>query len=528
MDCKNPTPVCQGVTTVVMNNGECVSIWALDLLEYAEDNCTERTVEEWDDNARIRREGDNGALTTAIDLCCEDIADGAVNVEVWVEDEAGNADFCVVAIIVQDNGGNCPDQGTGSSLLAGTTATETGNLVDDVAVSVNNSVANTVVMTDVSGVYNTSVAKDEMNNITPEKLDNPQEDISTNDLVFMAQHVLQINMLTTPYQLIAADVNADGVIDVFDMLELRELILFSITEFSNNTSWRFVDAAYTFQNPVAPWAEAYPQYIDAMSDIARLNEDFVAIKIGDLDGSAKNLTSTLNERSFPTTLAINIDDVEMVAGNEYTVDFRASDFTDITGYQFTLNFDQNAADFISVEAGALNVDESNFGFAMLDEGFITTSFAQMGRGISVNDDEVLFSITFASNANATLHNVLSLTNQYTLAEAYNTESVTSDVKLAFNNAGLITTTGGEFELFQNKPNPFNETTLIGFNLPEATTVTLSIYDVSGKNLKVITMDAARGYNQVDINRNELGAAGVLYYQLDTDTDSAVKKMIILE
>jgi len=47
-----------------MNNGADVAIWASDLLEYAEDNCTERTTEEWKDNARIRREGSGGALTT--------------------------------------------------------------------------------------------------------------------------------------------------------------------------------------------------------------------------------------------------------------------------------------------------------------------------------------------------------------------------------------------------------------------------------------------------------------------------------
>jgi len=88
--------------------------------------------------------------------------------------------------------------------------------------------------------------------------------------------------------------------------------------------------------------------------------------------------------------------------------------------------------------------------------------------------------------------------------------------------------GGAFELLQNKPNPFNESTLIGFNLPEATQATLRVFDVSGKTLKVINGDFARGYNEVSINRNELQATGVLYYQLDTDTDSATKKMILID
>jgi len=509
-----------------MNNGDDVAIWASDLLEYAEDNCTERTTEEWKENARIRREGDNGALSTELALGCADVADGAVNLEVWIEDEAGNADYCVVAVVIQDNGGNCPTPGTGSSaVISGMTATEFDNRVDNVEVAINNDVT----MTDAEGIYASAQPTDNMYNVAPEKLDGVAEGISTFDLVLMAQHVLQINELTTPYQLIAADVTGDDKVDIFDMVELRQLILFSITEFSNNTSWRFVDAAYAFQNPTAPWTEDYPQSIEVMNVGDNDHEDFVAVKIGDLDGDAKKpFTSSSAEERTSSTLTMVIDDVEMSAGNDYKVDFRASDFNEVTGYQFTLNFDQDAADFISVEAGALNVDESNFGFTMINEGIITTSFTEMGKAISVGNDEVLFSINFSARANATLNDVIALTNEYTVAEAYNTESEVSDVQLAFNNAGLVTTTGGEFALFQNTPNPYSETTNVGFNLPEATTATLRIYDVSGKTLKVITANYARGYNEVTINRNDLGAAGVLYYQLDTDADSAVKKMIILE
>ena len=58
--------------------------------------------------------------------------------------------------------------------------------------------------------------------------------------------------------------------------------------------------------------------------------------------------------------------------------------------------------------------------------------------------------------------------------------------------------------------------------------TISIYDVSGKMLKVIEGDFAKGYNQVSVTRSELAGSGVLYYQLDTDNDSATMKMIIVD
>jgi len=156
-DCKNPTPVGQGVTTVVMNNGECVTIWALDLLEYAEDNCTDRTTEEWDDNARIRREGSNGPLTTSIELCCEDIINGIVDVEVWIEDEAGNADFIIVAVVVQDNGSNCPTSGTQSAQLIGSTTTDIGNAIDEVNVEINGTQMG---MTNQQGVFQLALGID--------------------------------------------------------------------------------------------------------------------------------------------------------------------------------------------------------------------------------------------------------------------------------------------------------------------------------------------------------------------------------
>jgi hypothetical protein len=102
-----------------------------------------------------------------------------------------------------------------------------------------------------------------------------------------------------------------------------------------------------------------------------------------------------------------------------------------------------------------------------------------------------------------------------------------DVALEFNsNAGVVA--ASNFELLQNNPNPFKESTTISFNLPEAGKATISIYAVDGKVLKLIQGEYAKGMNNVVVNRSEIPAAGVLYYQLDTDTDSAVKKMIIIE
>ena len=138
----------------------------------------------------------------------------------------------------------------------------------------------------------------------------------------------------------------------------------------------------------------------------------------------------------------------------------------------------------------------------------------------IADGETVFSLVIKAKENVKLSKVFSVSSRYTVAEAYKQNGELMEVKLAFNGQAV----SDNFELFQNTPNPFNHTTVISFNLPEAASATLTITDVSGKVVKVVTDEFAKGYNEVKFSRNELNGTGILYYQLDTPTDSGVKMM----
>ena len=118
---------------------------------------------------------------------------------------------------------------------------------------------------------------------------------------------------------------------------------------------------------------------------------------------------------------------------------------------------------------------------------------------------------------------MSVGSRYTTAEAYNGYDV-MDIALEFNDA----VAGSEFALYQNQPNPFKNETTIGFDLPESGSATITIYDVAGRVLRVISKEYTQGFNQEVISRSELNGAGVLYYQLDTKNNSATKKMILID
>ena len=83
-----------------------------------------------------------------------------------------------------------------------------------------------------------------------------------------------------------------------------------------------------------------------------------------------------------------------------------------------------------------------------------------------------------------------------------------------------------FSLGQNVPNPFNGTSTINYNLVDASNVTLSVYDLTGK--QVFTTGSkveTAGAHAVTIDAANFNA-GIYYYTLNVDGQSLTKKMIV--
>ena len=88
-----------------------------------------------------------------------------------------------------------------------------------------------------------------------------------------------------------------------------------------------------------------------------------------------------------------------------------------------------------------------------------------------------------------------------------------------------------FALLQNYPNPFNGGTVIKFSIPDAADVSLILYDVTGKEIKVLASgNLSTGQHQVSIGVKDFEklTSGVYLYKLSAPGYSAVKKMIFLK
>ena len=86
----------------------------------------------------------------------------------------------------------------------------------------------------------------------------------------------------------------------------------------------------------------------------------------------------------------------------------------------------------------------------------------------------------------------------------------------------------EFGILPNYPNPFNPTTSIRYALPEASQVRISVYDVTGKLIKVLAdgvQDA--GTYEVVFDGSDL-ASGVYLTRMETPQGIFMKQMVLLK
>jgi hypothetical protein len=72
----------------------------------------------------------------------------------------------------------------------------------------------------------------------------------------------------------------------------------------------------------------------------------------------------------------------------------------------------------------------------------------------------------------------------------------------------------DYELLQNYPNPFNPLTTIEFVLPEAATVSITVYNTIGQEVSrpLNNVDLGEGRQAVDVDASAL-SSGVYFYRL---------------
>ena len=359
--------------------------------------------------------------------------------------------------------------------------------------------------------------------ITPEKNDRHRNGVTTLDLVKIQKHLLGRVILESPYLLIAADANNSQSVSAIDMIQLRKLILGVYTEFPSNNSWRFVRSDYVFQHPDDPWSDL-PWPADEFESIKFTdvrnpgNLDFIGIKIGDVNNTAQPNIDHLQPRNSYPPIKLLTDQQSYKTGDIINVPIRISSDQTISGFQFTMAASE--MEVINILPGVIAITEEHF--ALFGDKFTMSWFDENSIDVSAND--ILFTVQLLATSTGNLNQSLSINSDITDAELYlENEEIFLPV-LTFQNESV----GDGLDIISCAPNPWKEETNISFYLPESDQVVFSLFDVAGRKVFAAIQYLKNGNHEFQLNTSCFADRGMMFFEISTSSDKAVRKMIVLD
>lgn len=170
--------------------------------------------------------------------------------------------------------------------VQGLVQTPEGDAVAGATVTLASANDTLTMVTDVAGQYSfTELPAGIAYTLSIRKTSNPKNGVSTQDLILIRKHILNVDALDTPFQHIASDVNASETVTTNDLIQIQKVILSVLSNFEQIDSWRFLPLNFDFANPSAPLPGIpYGQTTFLLTEDKIF--DWMGVKSGDVNNSA--------------------------------------------------------------------------------------------------------------------------------------------------------------------------------------------------------------------------------------------------
>ena len=245
--------------------------------------------------------------------------------------------------------------------------------------------------------------------------------------------------------------------------------------------------------------------------------NFIGIKIGDVNGNSKSKNFSNDVTDSRSKVNLTINDVKVNRGDIIEIPVMASSSETMYGMQ------------AQVKANGLIIREVKEGQVKLryDDVIITdVNEARLSivatDGIAIHKSEVIFIIEVEALKSGNLSEMLQL-GQGITPELYTTEMETKNLALSWRSNSLK-----EFMLTGTAPNPWNTHTVLTFDLPKDGMVTFKVKDYTGRKVVSAIEQFQGGNNTIQINRSDIGLAGVYIYEIKFEDKVLSGKMIVID
>ena len=343
------------------------------------------------------------------------------------------------------------------------------------------------------------------------------------DIALTQSHILQKNLLNSPFKIIAADITGDGKVTALDIVYMKRLILGYDTTFTNSVTgqkrlWVFVDSSYKFQDTTNPFP-----FKDSIAftgiNSANVNQTFIGCKLGDVNW---DWNPAVARPMINNIGAVELSYDALKANNEQfiRIPIKVKNFRDMLGMQFTIGFNSNKLQWQGIDNNPLGI-ETGTNHAV--DGNVTFLWVDPKNEIKTLDDgSVLMELVFKA-INPLIDETLDLNSSVTSIAAYDKDENLHNIIM---NLSLINTTEIVKETFTVAPNPITDGVIhVQVNLKNNKTLVFRLSDITGRLLMVKEVEGIRGSNNITLKEGNI-ASGTYYLQAVGVEGNEVKKIII--
>lgn len=510
---KAPIPVCLSGLSMDLNEVGVAELWAKDINRHSYDNCTA--------NADLQYSFSTDINDKSRTFICDD--KGVNPLKMYVTDLEGNQSFCISNILITDNIDTCKTTGptVGSFRVGGLIATEENITISETNLSISDGIESKITKTDVKGKYLfADILGNEDYSLAAHKNDNCLEGVSTLDLVLIQRHILGQGPLTSPYKLLAADINGSESITASDLVQLRKLILGVDSDIADQDCWLFIDKAFTFDDPQYPWNYPVNQEIEKM-DIDMMSSDFVAVKIGDVNGSVSNINNKTSENRSTKMIQLTTADKVFEEGEEVLIPVKINSDVDLLAMQINFAYDTDMLVFNEVMSDVISIQPSYYSNKKDGRiGNVSLAYSNNAPTKIVGGEHII-TLRFTAIESDKLSSVLTENSSQLQAVIYDQSEEINYIQFDFDVESLL-----PIEVSNPSPNPFINSTQIGVKVAYEMPLEIKIFDQSGIVIYKDYSSYSPGLHYVKITENMLNAqSGVFFVHVSGAETQEIKKLI---
>ncbi|MBK9630786.1 MAG: T9SS type A sorting domain-containing protein [Saprospiraceae bacterium] len=346
------------------------------------------------------------------------------------------------------------------------------------------------------------------------KVPNVRSGVSTFDMVQIIGNLLGFIKFNS-YEAIAADIDCDNKITIFDIFDLRRFVLGIINNLNCDEVQFYSDNS------------AKPELIKdiKLNNLPRFDYNIVPVKKGDINGNGLFAHKTPIEVRSPEMYSFFIDNFNVKPNQNYDIWVRTAEEYNVYGVQIGQLFDENKIEILDISSPLQNLVKDS-DYAINDGGD--------WRCLLINPSINLMTISggflkirvrskfegMVSEAMSSTHFPIPLF------------VISSDIELAIPSFESKTLTSSADEKINNRgsvnviPNPFSDHFKIEINEEFTGATILEIYSMEGKKLFQNNYSCSGSTNYINMNSNVLPEAGV--YLLVLNNGNRIYKQLLIK